>query len=530
MLRVGLGSRVRLLLAMAILVAFILPGLAEGGVSRWVDRNGVVHYSNAGQRAAAAPASDRAAQVDEILERSGLTRQLKNVPALVKSFLLHCGFEAQLLQQWRVAEIVQRAFDADALYDALQKGLLLEFTPSELSTFIAWYRSPFAQTMTGLMVVATSPESGQAMRRSAAELAMVRLPQSRRALTERLNAALEGTELWLDVALTVVVNSAPAHQLPQEQRSTGSFEQMVQQKRAQFLSMAKLNTVIGTLFAYRSVSEAELQQFTEFWESTLGRRFTRAVHKSLLEGVDTLTTIAASEISAAVGVSLIPTEEPPRTLMPAEEWALAASALLAERNGHRHDLLGGIVATEPEVKRWKYRLRNWWSVNNRTDLLMTLKWLNEEGHRKYFEQVGAELTALSAEQQQALMDERRTDASLDQHLRMVEQHAPRLGAKSLLGWDLSRYISLCRWGYLVGYLSEAEAWERILPAAQRLQQTFDSWLELGENYLIGREFWSPGETARNGHLYQEAYLKLLASPQSPWKRSPWTMNPEPPPE
>jgi hypothetical protein len=86
---------------------------------------------------------------------------------------------------------------------------------------------------------------------------------------------------------------------------------------------------------------------------------------------------------------------------------------------------------------------------------------------------------------------------------------------------MTRYIALCRWGYLVGYLSEAEAWGLIMPAAQRLQRTFVSWDELGENYLIGRQFWSPDENRQNGHLHRETLRRLLGSPDSPWKRYPW---------
>jgi hypothetical protein len=41
---------------------------------------------------------------------------------------------------------------------------------------------------------------------------------------------------------------------------------------------------------------------------------------------------------------------------------------------------------------------------------------------------------------------------------------------------------------------------KVLKAARLIQRTFGSWSELGQNYPIGREFWSPAETERNGHL------------------------------
>src|SRR5512145_1841280 len=98
---------------------------------------------------------------------------------------------------------------------------------------------------------------------------------------------------------------------------------------------------------------------------------------------------------------------------PAQGWALAASAMLGEWNGDRHDLLGGVNATESSIQRSQYQLKTAWGVSSRDDLLVTLKWLDQEGHRKRFEQLGARLGALTLEEKKSLMDLRRQDETLD---------------------------------------------------------------------------------------------------------------------
>ena len=80
------------------------------------------------------------------------------------------------------------------------------------------------------------------------------------------------------------------------------------------------------------------------------------------------------------------------------------------------------------------------------------------------------------------------DANTAHSVEMVQKYAAQLGSKSLLGFDLCRYVAVCRWGCLCGYLTEDEAWDKIMPVAAKLQATFSSWKELGQNYLIGREF------------------------------------------
>ena len=214
------------------------------------------------------------------------------------------------------------------------------------------------------------------------------------------------------------------------------------------------------------------------------------------------------------GVRPLSAFEPPDLTEEQKGWALAASAVLTERNADRHDLLAGREMSEA------YRR----STRNREDLQRTLLWIHMGGHRQRFEELGEKLMALSAEERRALEPWRRENQEGGHQLLIAEVYCTKLGARGLIGWDYSRYIALCRWGYASGYLDEDEAWSHIIRAARLLQATFVSWKELGENYLVGREFWSPAAQWHNGHLYREAVQRLLANPSSPWNRYPWKLN------
>jgi hypothetical protein len=73
----------------------------------------------------------------------------------------------------------------------------------------------------------------------------------------------------------------------------------------------------------------------------------------------------------------------------------------------------------------------------------------------------------------------------------------------LLGWDDSRYVALCRWGYAAGYLTEEEAWKRMNDAVIVLQKSFASWEELGEVYCIARDCWNPGPNEETWKAFEE---------------------------
>jgi len=205
-------------------------------------------------------------------------------------------------------------------------------------------------------------------------------------------------------------------------------------------------------------------------------------------------------------------------------WALATTAILFERNNARHDLLGGCLRTQENVTEMKQVLSQWWGINNREELLNSLNWIKYGGHREGFEKLGAYMASLDKQQLAELSAKVRFDEDARNQVDIVRKYYGKFGRKSLLGWDYARYVALCRWGYLVGYLSEKEAWDRIMPVASMLQRAFNSWKDLGENYLVGRQFWSYGQTQRDGQLYLDAYRKLLNNSSSPWKHNAWKMS------
>jgi hypothetical protein len=202
-----------------------------------------------------------------------------------------------------------------------------------------------------------------------------------------------------------------------------------------------------------------------------------------------------------------------------KSWALATSAILFERNRDSHELLAGAPRTDWHVQRTRELLSEWWGIETRADLLDTLRWLERGGHRARFDRLGAAVDWLD------WLDPRLVDRIgvpiFGHEVAVVRRHHKALGGKSILGWDYSRYVALCRWGYAAELLTEEEAWRCIMPAARALQRHFTSWSDLGENYLIGREFWSREQTRQSGDLYRATYQTLISYPASPWNRHPW---------
>jgi Protein of unknown function (DUF1266) len=227
---------------------------------------------------------------------------------------------------------------------------------------------------------------------------------------------------------------------------------------------------------------------------------------------------------------------PQPRLTSSQLWALAAGGPLTQVNGwswtsvktmgaqgitgHRLKLLM-MEYDEHEARQIiRANLREGWDVTNATTLRDTLKWLTVEGHRTEFKTLhrllakGSDsLEAQSGLRVAGLLGSATTDFICHNHGRFKNG--------DLIAWDFCRLINVARMGLSAEFLAfETEAWEVIIPAAQRLQREYASWDELCDNYMLGRSYWQEGAEPE-GHLVEAANW-LKTNPKSPWKKLRWS--------
>lgn len=88
----------------------------------------------------------------------------------------------------------------------------------------------------------------------------------------------------------------------------------------------------------------------------------------------------------------------------------------------------------------------------------------------FIEQASADVTKIQKEIAKGLGIE----------LSVVEQ------TKSAYGWDICRAVSLTKWCYWCGYLTEAETWNVMEKAAEIAAQHGKDWTDYTVSFLLGR--------------------------------------------
>ena len=205
------------------------------------------------------------------------------------------------------------------------------------------------------------------------------------------------------------------------------------------------------------------------------------------------------------------------TLSDSRKWALATAAIPKKANGMELDVMGGGASDTDYVASLREMLKNDWDVADRASALSAIKALREQGHREEFDLMLKEISAMDGAGFARLLADYARDPDLQKRLRLVHSQKDAVGKKSIIAWDYCRLIYLAECSCRAGYLSEQEAWTEIMPAAEVVQSTFSSWSEMGENYLLGRRFWS-GE---NEPRMVVANRFLLSDPKSPWNVLSW---------
>jgi hypothetical protein len=172
-----------------------------------------------------------------------------------------------------------------------------------------------------------------------------------------------------------------------------------------------------------------------------------------------------------------------------------------------------------------------WGIYNTENAQEIMKWLRQEGHRAYYEELYPLLKISDQEKRNELIEEKfGEDApkALQFADNLIEcitgrgtnQFAAFNGEnmeKGILAWDLGRLVVIARLSFDGGYIDEKTAWGVIKDAYGMAVKEYASWKEFAVSYLIGRGMFGGDSMMLNG-LYSIAE-NAFTDDNSPWKNT-----------
>ncbi|KOP78739.1 hypothetical protein AMS59_12290 [Lysinibacillus sp. FJAT-14745] len=154
-----------------------------------------------------------------------------------------------------------------------------------------------------------------------------------------------------------------------------------------------------------------------------------------------------------------------------------------------------ILSMKVDHETLKEGLSSYWDVSNSEEAIETLEWLLTDGHRTRYDQL---LMALNAGQS---FTEEEVGKSQECYKTAQEVMMKKLSfAKSdfdkvdtIAAWDFDRAVNIARWSYIVGYITEEQAWSYITRAADAGSHAFQSWKDYFISFAFGRAIAYEGD-------------------------------------
>lgn len=313
-------SRPRALVVLLAAALFLGPPSSDAEVYRWIDSHGVVTYSDHPPSPGDAnqpplttepekPVAPVVAEptgpvtVDDILELSGLKRQLAGLTSHMEEQFRPQQGQMNARDRATVAHIVSRAFAPERLYPLIKAEFSRQVDQAKLAAVAAWLRSPLGRKITALEVASSEPEGQRQLTAYVAGLQQNPPSADRVTLVQRMDWVSGDTDASVEILMAALRSLSRTVQsaLPPGRRvKPGQIENQIEQARAQTVEPVRRAILVTMLFTYRSLADDEFREYLKFLGSDAGRWFNAVTKKSLIHAVRGASDRTAVELVRAV--------------------------------------------------------------------------------------------------------------------------------------------------------------------------------------------------------------------------------------
>ncbi|MGE7672849.1 DUF1266 domain-containing protein [Lysinibacillus sp. NPDC094403] len=154
-----------------------------------------------------------------------------------------------------------------------------------------------------------------------------------------------------------------------------------------------------------------------------------------------------------------------------------------------------ILSVKVDHETLKEGLSSYWDVSNPEEAVETLEWLLTEGHRTRYDQLfmalkaGQSFTEEEVGKSQVCYES--AQEAMMKKLSFAKSDFDKVD--TIAAWDFDRAVNIARWSYILGYITEDQAWGYIARAADAGSHFFQSWKDYFISFAFGRAIAYEGD-------------------------------------
>jgi uncharacterized membrane protein YccC len=252
--------------------------------------------------------------VQELYAKSGIEKELQQLPSAIQVIFdqsVRQDDDARKLPREVLSAMrasLPQAFATAGLKETMLSELAAKLTAQDIKDVLQWLDSPLGRKCTQLEEAASTAEAQAEMMEHSAELRdSPPTPERLKALRE-FDAAVQGTQSAVDMAINTQVAVALAINatFPAERRMPlEEISRELEKNRPILEATVRSEVLISQIYTYKSLTEAELQRYTEFAKSPSGSKYQSAAmngfKKAILKGAVKWGELIGNAIKEAGG-------------------------------------------------------------------------------------------------------------------------------------------------------------------------------------------------------------------------------------
>lgn len=240
------------------------------------------------------------AEIHEYMNLSGIDEMVGAMPGQINAMISQRLLTSENPQvEARVMQVLADAWDTQEISDVIADHIAQNSTEQEIAQLLSWRKSPLVLKMTAVEAEASLPDFQPNL---VAYLTQLQTdpptPETMQAV-RRLVVATEMVEMMVDTTMHVVRGMTSAFmdagsQIPGKAMAEMNAE--IDSMQAMLTAQVEQQALLLSYYIYRDVSNSELDEYSSFYESALGKRELKVVSGSLNVGMSLWAQKSAADI------------------------------------------------------------------------------------------------------------------------------------------------------------------------------------------------------------------------------------------
>ena len=246
------------------------------------------------------------ALVNQVIERSGLTKMISQFPVLLKEGIQQgaeqSGAQGSANNQkmfMQINQIIDQAFVVSQSIEGIRAEFSTQLTEQELLHVLEWLNSPLGVKITQMEIDVMSSDAYNDMQSQLLSLQEKHRGSERERLFQDFDKATNATEASLETAIAIQLTLASAMSAASNNPQMPSYEELkksVEANRFMMRGVIGQQVYANYLYTYRKLTDDELKAYVDFALTPEGNHYSLVVNEAVKNALLKPSEVIGSKI------------------------------------------------------------------------------------------------------------------------------------------------------------------------------------------------------------------------------------------